>query len=217
MTSLIKQRLKNHTYPGWLVFLARMFWRLGGWKQLGKRPVVPKCLLVVAPHTTNQDFFYYLGLSFAYNIHPYFLAKKDIFNGLMGPLMRSIGGISIDRTASEDVVDQAAQTFRDHPEIIMAILPEGTRKKRPYWKSGFYYIALEAEVPIVMVSMNFKQKWIRLSEPYLLSGNQQQDLEVIREFYKDAHGIKPENFSDIVFQEKTPAQQGSGQQEGGSR
>ena len=203
MKALITKRLKNHTYPRWLQWLARIFWSVQGWKLHGKRPTIPRYLLVVAPHTSNKDFFYYLWLSVGYNIHPYFIAKKDIFNGLLGPLMRSLGGIAIDRAASADVVDQAAEEFRSSEEMIIAILPEGTRKKRPYWKSGFYYIALEGQVPIVMASMNFKEKWIKLSEPYALTGDQQRDLDVIRAFYSDAHGIKPENFSDIVFQERT--------------
>ncbi|GGJ42180.1 1-acyl-sn-glycerol-3-phosphate acyltransferase [Deinococcus roseus] len=202
MKELISKHLKNHTYPRWLRGLARLLWKLQGWKLLGKKPQIPKYLLVVAPHTTNQDFFYYLGVSMGYDIHPYFIAKKDIFNGLLGPFMRSIGGIPIDRSARADVVDLAAAEFRNHDEMVIAILPEGTRKKKPYWKSGFYYIALEGQVPIVMVSMNFKEKWIRLSEPYMLTGDQQRDLDVIRTFYSDARGIKPENFSDIVFQER---------------
>lgn len=210
MTDLIKKRLKDHNYPGWLHRLALFSWKARGWKLLGKKPSVPKYLLVVAPHTTNQDFFYYLWLSVGYNIHPYFIAKKDIFNGLQGPIMRSLGGIAIDRTASFDVVDKAAEEFRSNEEMVMAILPEGTRKKRPYWKSGFYYIALEGEVPIVMVSMNFKEKWIKMSEPYTLTGEQDRDLDVIRAFYSDAYGIKPENFSDIVFQERKAEQQSGG-------
>jgi len=187
---------------GWLI-------RLIGWKVVGTWPPVDKCVFMVAPHTSNWDFPIGLCAGFSSGIllaWPYGFMMKDVmFRGPLGPIMRWLGGLSIDRSRPHAAVPQMAQVIAERERFILAVTPEGTRSHRPHWKSGFYYISLEAKVPIVPVAFDYGLKEVGLGEPITLSGDREADVEVFRRFYQDVAPKRPENFGPIKFRDVEPA------------
>ena len=109
--------------------------------------------------------------------------------------------MAIDRSQSKNFVDQIADEFASHDEFVIAITPEGTRSKTPYWKSGFYYIALAAKVPIVMATIDFPKKLIIYGHSFMPTGDVEADLDVIRANYAGALGRHPERMGEIRFRE----------------
>jgi hypothetical protein len=183
--------------------------RLIGWKVVGTWPPVKQFVFMVAPHTSNWDFPIGLCAGFSSGIllaWPYGFMMKDVmFRGPLGPIMRKLGGLSINRSSPHDVVHQMAQVFDEREEFILAVTPEGTRSLRPHWKSGFYYIALEANVPVVPVAFDYRLKEVGLGEPITLSGDREVDAEVFRQFYQGVTPKRPENFGPIKFRDVEPA------------
>lgn len=191
------QRLFN-----WLI-------RLLGWKVVGTWPPLKKFVFMVAPHTSNWDMPIGLCAGFSSGIllaWPYGFMMKDImFRGPLGPIMRRLGGLAIDRSSPHDVVHQMARVIAEHEEFILAVTPEGTRSLRPHWKSGFYYIALQAGVPIVPVAFDYRLKEVGLGEPMTLSGDRDADAEVFRQFYQGVTPRRPEKFGPVKFRDEVPS------------
>ena len=183
---------------------ARFLLPLVGWSVEGDLPDVPQFVLVVAPHTSNWDVpvgllcAYALGLLFPW---PYgVMVKAPVFRWpLVGPLMRWLGGIPIDRSAPNNVVDQMADAFQQHERLMLAITPEGTRKKTAYWKSGFYHIALKARVPIVLAYLDYARRVGGLGPTIWPSGDADADLELIRDFYAGVTAKFPHQFGEVRF------------------
>lgn len=177
--------------------------RLIGWKVVGTWPPVRKFVFMVAPHTSNWDMPIGLiaGFSSGILLHwPYgFMMKDAMFRGPLGPIMRWLGGLSIDRSSPNDVVQQMAAVFAQRDDLILAVTPEGTRSRREYWKSGFYYIAVAAGVPIVPVAFDYRHKEVGLGAPITLSGNREADCEIFRRFLQGVSPKRPENFGPIRF------------------
>ena len=184
--------------------VARFLLPLVGWSVEGDLPDAPKFVIVVAPHTSNWDVpvgllcAYALGLLFPW---PYgFMVKAPVFRWpLVGPLVRWLGGIPIDRRAPNNVVDQMADAFQQHERLMLAITPEGTRKKTTYWKSGFYHIALKARVPIVLAYLDYGRKVSGLGPTIWPSGDADADLELIRDFYAGVTAKFPHQFGEVRF------------------
>ena len=128
--------------------LARFLLRLFGWELKVAPPPSRKYVLIGAPHTSNWDFVVGLLALWGARIRARWLGKKELFKPPLGHLMRALGGIPVDRSRREGLVDQVAEIFRREEEIAILITPEGTRGKAPYWRTGFYYMALKAGVPI---------------------------------------------------------------------
>ena len=177
--------------------------RLIGWKVVGTWPPVRKCLFMVAPHTSNWAMLIGLvaGFSSGILLHwPYGFMMKDVmFRGPLGPIMRGLGGLAIDRSSSQDAVQQMAGIFAEREDLILAVTPEGTRSRREYWRSGFYYISLAAKVPIVPVAFDYGRKEVGLGDPITLTGDREADSEVFRAFYRDVTPKRPEKFGPIRF------------------
>ena len=177
--------------------------RIIGWKVVGTWPPVRKCVFMVAPHTSNWDMPIGLiaGFSSGILLHwPYgFMMKDAMFRGPLGPIMRKLGGLSIDRSSSHDVVQQMADIFSARDDLILAVTPEGTRSRREYWRSGFYHIAVAAGVPIVPVAFDYRHKEVGLGEPITLSGDREADCEIFRTFLQDVTPKRAENFGPIRF------------------
>ncbi len=177
--------------------------RLIGWKVVGTWPPVRKCVFMVAPHTSNWDMLIGLvaGFSSGILLHwPYGFMMKDVmFRGPLGPIMRGLGGLAIDRSSSQDAVQQMAGIFAEREDLILAVTPEGTRSRREYWRSGFYYISLAAKVPIVPVAFDYGRKEVGLGDPITLTGDREADSEVFRAFYRDVTPKRPEKFGPIRF------------------
>ena len=182
-----------------LRFLITTYWKLSRWKIVGNFPYeLPKMVLVVAPHTSWKDILVGLAVRYELNIDDAkFLGKKELFEGPFGGLFKKLGGIPVDRFAShgtpkESIVDQAVKLFNDNEKFILAIAPEGTRKKVKKLRSGFYYIAKNAHVPIVPVGFDFENKKILLGEPIYTSSNQEDDFKKIFTFFSHIQGDNPD-------------------------
>lgn len=183
--------------------------RLIGWKVVGTWPPIDKCLFLVAPHTSNWDLPIGLCAGFSSGIlraWPYGFMMKDVmFHGPLGPIMRWLGGLAIDRSSPHAAVPQMAKVLAERERFILAVTPEGTRSRRDYWKSGFYYIALEAKVPIVPVAFDYRLKEVGLGAPITLSGDREADVELFRQFYQDVTPKCPENFGPVRFRDAEPS------------
>lgn len=153
---------------------------------------VKKAVIVAVPHTSWHDLYMGILLRTMLGIKIGFIAKRELFKWPMGPILRMLGGASIDRTSGQDKVKAIAKIFDSKEEFRITIAPEGTRKKVDKLKTGFYYIALEAKVPLILVAFDFGKKEQRISKPIYPSGDIESDLVIIHDFFKGAIGKVPE-------------------------
>lgn len=175
--------------------LGRSALSLSGWKLEGEIPNEPKFVIIVAPHTSNWDFPVGVMALFAIGFRVSFLGKHSIFKWPLGPFMRWLGGIPVERYVSRDRVADSVAAFNGADSLILAIAPEGTRKLVTKWKTGFYHVAHGASVPIVPVSFDFAKKTIRIGAPFRTTGDQARDIGEIKDFFRGVVAKRPENFS----------------------
>lgn len=164
-----------------------------GWEAIGdfSQDSVKKAVVIAVPHTSWHDFYMGVLLRSTLNVKIGFIGKKELFKWPMGLLFKAMGGAPIDRTPGQDKVQSIAKVFEDKEEFRLTIAPEGTRKKVEKLKTGFYYIALAAKVPIIMVAFDFKRKQHRISKPLYPSGNIDEDLLKIHSFFEGTIGKVP--------------------------
>ncbi len=163
--------------------LASYLMKVFGWRFEGRLPDVNKLVVIVAPHTSNWDLPVLLSLAFALKVKACWLGKHTLFRWPFGFIFRWLGGIPVYRSASQNVVSQSVEMIRKSEKLILTIPPEGTRGKVSHWKTGFYYIALGAEVPISLGFMDYERKITGVGPTIYPSGNIEADMEFIREFY----------------------------------
>ena len=169
------------------------------WKKKGPLPKQDKYVLIVAPHTSNWDLFYGIILAFALRLDARFIAKKELFRWPFSPIMKWLGGIPVDRTSSSHIVDQMISAFNESKKFVLALAPEGTRHKTKGWKSGFYHIAVRARVPIVLAFIDYANKTGGAGPLIYPTGNLDQDMETIRNFYLTVVGKHPDKASPVVI------------------
>jgi 1-acyl-sn-glycerol-3-phosphate acyltransferase len=162
-----------------------------GWTVQGELPNIPKFMAIGAPHTSNWDLIMAILYIYALGIKMSWMGKHTLFRPPFGWLFRKLGGVPVDRRAPRGTVGQMADTFRCHEQIIIGIAPEGTRSKVRDWKSGFYYIAQEANVPLVLIGLDYGQKRVILSDPFWPTGDYTADLPLIKAFFADLRGKNP--------------------------
>jgi 1-acyl-sn-glycerol-3-phosphate acyltransferase len=169
--------------------------KLLGWKYFVNVEIPYKCVICVAPHTSNWDFF--IGMIFYKSIggHPHFLMKKSIFFFPLNYLLKSLGGFPVDRKKKNSLSEQMVKEFSQRDHFQLAIAPEGTRKKTTKWKTGFYYIALAAKVPITLAYLDYKEKMIGVIENFIPTGIADADIAQIQEVYKPVTGKHPKQFT----------------------
>lgn len=165
-------------------------YRLAGWRVEGALPDAPKFVVIAAPHTSNWDLPFMLGVALHFRTRLHWMGKDSLFKPPFGGLMRLAGGISIDRSKANDVVAQTITHFRDAKRLAIAIPPEGTRSKVRYWKTGFYHIAHGAGVPIALGFLDYKRKVGGIGMTLSPSGDYERDLEIIKGFYA---GVTPKH------------------------
>lgn len=173
------------------------FWfcKISGWKLEGEIDAsVKKCVIIVAPHTSWFDFLIGLLVRNILGLQIDFVAKKELFQSPFGWYFKWVGGTSLDRTPNQNKVEAIAGIFKSKTVFRLALSPEGTRKKVENWKTGFYYIAKQAAVPIIMVSFDYKKKTVKFSDPFYTSNEKEKDFAKIHEFYKGVQGKNPEKF-----------------------
>ena len=167
--------------------------RLFGWKTTGQLPSFKKCIIAVAPHTSNWDFLVGVGARSVLKItNAQFLGKSQLFKRPFGWFFRALGGHPVDRSSKQDMVEQVVNIFNRHEEFILAMAPEGTRKKVEKMRTGFYYIAKGAHVPIVPVGFDFLTKEVVIGPTVYPSADFDGDMERILAFYRTIHGKNPE-------------------------
>ena len=159
-----------------------------GWSFEGAIPEVAKAVVIVAPHTSNWDFLVGVAAMFALGLRVEFLGKRSLFFWPLGPVMRWLGGIPVDRTVSSGVVEATVQELEARERMIVALAPEGTRGPVTRWRTGFYHIARRAGVPIVPVSLDYGRRVIRLGGRFEATGDLESDLERLRGFFGGVEG-----------------------------
>ncbi len=173
------------------------FVRFKGWTFSGERPVEPKVMILGAPHTANFDYFLTLALIHHFDLPLRYLIKHTVFVGPLGWLLRSLGGIPVDRRKPGRLVERIIETIKEQDEIAVGVLPEGTRKRTDYWKSGFYHIASGAEIPIYPARVDGPGKHLHLGPALWPSGDIEADVAVLADFFEGALGVIPENRTPV--------------------
>ena len=173
----------------WRLF-GRTYLRLSGWKVEGAFPETSKFVAIVAPHTSNWDFPLGLALMFATSLRVSWLGKHSIFKAPFRTFLLRLGGIPVDRRASNGVVGDCVRAFHAAPALLLALAPEGTRKGVSRWKSGFHAIAAGAGVPILPVAFDYRDHVVRLLPLFRPSGNLDLDLPQIQALFSHTHGLR---------------------------
>jgi len=169
--------------------------RILGWTFTGAFPKnIKKCVIIAAPHTSWVDFPLGILVKWALAIPANYIGKDSLFKPPLGFIFRWLGGAPVDRSQSHNLVDQIVTVFNAKERFYLAMSPEGTRKKTDKWKTGFYYIAKGAQVPIVMITLDFGRKNVKFSEPYFTTDDMEADFKHFHYFYKDVKGRHPELF-----------------------
>ena len=170
----------------------RCWLRLFGWELQAPPPVIPlKFVFIAAPHTSGWDLPFMLATAYALGIRISWLGKHGLFEPPLGWLLRRLGGIPVDRRVPHHVVSRTAEMFRSHERLVLAVPPEGTRRKVKYWRSGFYHIALQSAVPIGLGFLDYPTKRCGLGPLIVPTGNVRHDMDSIRVFYHEIHGKHP--------------------------
>ena len=157
-------------------------------------PMPEKCIIALAPHTSNWDFIVGNLYSRARDFHCDFLMKKEWFFFPVGILMRRLGGIPVYRSKQMHSTDIIAEQAKQAKKFRLCITPEGTRKAQPEWKKGFYYIALKAEIPILLYGLDFAKKRIVCTKTIIPNGDIETQMQEIKEYYQNYQGLHPEKF-----------------------
>lgn len=173
-----------------------------GWKEEGSVPDAPRFVLLAAPHTTWWDLPISLGVGYVMDLDIVWIGKHTLFEGPFGGFFRWLGGVPVDRRASHNYVQQMAELIHSRERIMLMLAPEGTRKGTAYWKSGFYWIAKTANVPIVCAFLDYKRRRGGLGPVITPSDDLKADVEKIRAFYATVTAKHPDRFHNIRFREE---------------
>lgn len=177
-------------------FICRtIFRKIMGWKEHVTVPHHDKCIICVAPHTSNWDFIiaqlYYHSIGRTAG----FLMKKEWFFWPLGPIFRKMGGIPVERSRHTSLTDQLAERAANATHFELAVTPEGTRSRVTTWKRGFYFIALKAGIPIMLYAIDYANKTVVCSKTLIPSGDVDTDMRIIMDYYRHFKGRHPEKFA----------------------
>lgn len=173
-------------------FIGKKILHLAGWKLIGEYAShIDKKVMIAAPHTSGWDLPLGLLVKSAIQAKIQFVGKDSLFKPPLGWILRALGGVPVDRSKSNNFVDGVVQIFNSREKFIFFLAPEGTRKKVENFKTGFYYIALNAKVPIQMMRLNYKDRQLEFVEPYYLTGDFEQDMSYIEGQFRGVIGKIP--------------------------
>jgi len=176
------------------LFALFYFW-VSGWKIAQKPPSeLKKCVLLAAPHTSNFDFVYGRFGATILGMKTRFLIKHEAFKGPMGWLVKQAGGIPVDRRKNNKLLEVMADQFKNNDSFYLMVTPEGTRKLVKKWRKGFYAIAMEANVPIGCVYLDYRKREVGLGFIIHPTGDYEKDLARIQNFYRDKTARHPDRF-----------------------
>ncbi|MDE5745693.1 MAG: lysophospholipid acyltransferase family protein [Paramuribaculum sp.] len=175
--------------------ISRLLLRIAGWKVNITVPDYPKCIICVAPHTSNWDFI--LGkLAYAsVGRKAGFLMKESWFFFPLGCIFRALGGIPVPRKKGSSLVDTIIEKYNSSESMSLAITPEGTRSRTDKWRSGFLYIAYGAKIPIVLGAIDYSAKDIIIERTFIPTGDAEADMKAIKDYYRPFKGRYPDKFS----------------------
>lgn len=174
--------------------LSGLVLKLFGWKISADEFNTPKAVLAAGPHTSNWDFVFGMLMMMKIKMDLKWMGKAAIFSPLFKPLLENMGGIPITRSKNFNAVDQMIDVFNSREKICLALSPEGTRSKTHQWKSGFYHIAKGANVPIVIVYLDYKTKTLGFSKPFDVTGTFEETVEKINTFWSQFTPKRPEQY-----------------------
>ncbi len=179
----------------WTLRLLALF----GWRIDVVWPPVPKCVIIVYPHTSNWDFVVGYLSRIAVGLPVQWIGKDTLFRWPIVGLLRRMGGIPVNRREHTGLIDQLTQEFERRPWLWLALAPEGTRSRTDYWKSGFYHLALAANAPVGLAFIDYRTRVVGLTTFLTLSGDQEEDLARMRAAYAGKVGKHPDQAGDIRF------------------
>ncbi|NLH69138.1 MAG: acyl-phosphate glycerol 3-phosphate acyltransferase [Brooklawnia sp.] len=184
--------------------LARAFWAISGYRLRSEPPPASgSAVFIGAPHTSNWDFVFMLAICWKLGLSPKWLGKHTLFKPPFGWAMRAVGGLPVDRANPAGLVDEIVARVRTGRPLMLVIAPEGTRGGGGHWKSGFYRIARDADLPVVLGYVDSVTRTAGLGPAIVISGNVTADMDRIRDFYADKHGIRPQNFAPPRLREES--------------
>lgn len=189
--------------------LAARLLRAAGWTALLPTPPGPKFIAAAAPHTSNADFWPGLFWKWSTRIPLHFVAKRELFRFPMGVFMRAVGGMPLDRRrAGGNFVDAVVDMIAAQKEIMLVVAPEGTRDRTEHWKTGFYYMALEAGTPIAVTVLDWGRRRVGVVGYVQPTGDIEADFAAIRELMRGVKAHTPADFGPIVPRPADPAKTG---------
>jgi 1-acyl-sn-glycerol-3-phosphate acyltransferase len=175
-----------------------------GWTVEGTAPTPRKFVVIAAPHTSNWDFLYFIGAADGLNLDLSFMGKNSLFRWPFARMMREMGGIPVDRSKSNNAVEQMAAEFARRDEFMLTIAPEGTRGSVRQWKTGFYHIAVKAGVPMVCGMMDYQRKVVGLGPAMMPTGDYAKDMEPLSAFYAQCTPKHPERSNAGLISDAKP-------------
>ena len=165
-------------------YIFKLLWKLVGWEIIGDVPRhEKKYVIIVAPHTSSLDFFIGVIVRGVLGFNSKYLGKKSLFKAPYGWFFRMMGGYPVERSKSTNLVDQVVEIYNTHEEFVIALAPEGTRKNVSDWKTGFYFIAVKAKIPIVRCVFDRKGKQVKFYESFWTTGDINVDMPKLKEVY----------------------------------
>lgn len=175
--------------------ISRLYFWLSGWKlEGGLAPDIKKCIMVGAPHTSNFDFGYSRAALYMMNRPVKYLIKQELMNSPLGFFFKATGGVSVKRGRSENMVSYMVELLNRSEELVVLLSPEGSRKLKGKWKTGFYHAALQARVPIVLSSLDYKKKIAHVGLVFHPTGDYHGDMQQVIEYYRNITPRFPEKF-----------------------
>jgi 1-acyl-sn-glycerol-3-phosphate acyltransferase len=180
-----------------LRFLSRLYLQILDWRVVGQLPDIPKFVIIGAPHTSNWDFVMFLALAFILKGDLRYMGKKELFYPPYGWFFRWCGGVPVDRSRPQGLVEQTVQAIQEADCFQMVITPEGTRSKVREWKRGFYHIAKQADIPVVTGYVDTRTKTCGIGPTFTLSDDMEADIQAMQAFFKDKVGINPDKTSEL--------------------
>lgn len=172
-----------------------ILFKLMGYKVIVTEQIPDKCIIALAPHTSNWDFIIGNLYASAVGLKSNFLMKKEWFFWPLGYMMRALGGIPVYRDKRSKATEKIAQQAKEAETFRLCITPEGTRKANPEWKKGFYYIALNANIPILLYGLDFEKKMIVCTKTFMPTNDIEKDMKEIKDYFKDFKGKHRNRFA----------------------
>jgi len=177
----------------WIQKICQYILNIAAWRISGTPPNEKKYIIIVAPHTSNFDFILGVIAKFAIGLKVKYLGKKILFQPPWGWIFYQLGGYPVKRDKHYNQVDYIVKIINKENQFILGIAPEGTRSNTGQWKTGFYWIAKLAKIPIVMVSFDYAKKIITFSSPFYPTSNMKEDISIMKSFFKDVKGMRQIN------------------------